>query len=683
MKKKANKNVIPRRINVLFAFVLLLFVILIGRLIHMQIVNQSFYQDRLATASQKKISRSSVRGGIYDASGKALVENKVRQVVTYTRSNKATALAMRTVAQKLLSYVQVNNPTVTQRQKADYYLADPQVYSKVIEALPRDQRLDQAGNRLEESVLYGNAVASLKEDQLNYSKEEEKAIQLFSEMNAASYFETVNLQTEALTAEQIAKIAANENELPGISTGSDWDRVVLDTSLSSLIGTVTTSQAGLPEADAASYLAKGYSLNDRVGTAYLEKQYEDDLQGTHQVKEVQLDKSGNVESIETLQEGSKGNNLKLTLDLKFQDGVSAILKRHFQTELNSGSATYSDGVYAVVMRPNDGSILAMAGYQHDAGAKDIKENALGNITNVFVPGSIVKGATLTAGWQNQVISGNQVLTDQPIQLAGSSVINSWFTNYGQQNLTAVQALEYSSNTYMVQIALKLIGQEYQAGIYLPSDQSVIQAGMTKLRTAYGQYGLGVSTGIDLPSESTGYLPTNYTSWNYITESFGQFDNYTPLQMAQYAATVANGGKRIAPHLVAGIYDNAEDGGLGKEIRGITGKELNQVDLSASDMGLIQEGFYEVVHGTSGFTTGTEMNGASLSISAKTGTAETFVTNSSGQTEQAINTNIVAYAPSNKPEIAVSVVLPNLTDLNSVTSKAIVKDIVNLYHQLYQ
>ena len=72
------------------------------------------------------------------------------------------------------------------------------------------------------------------------------------------------------------------------------------------------------------------------------------------------------------------------------------------------------------------------------------------MTNVFVPGSVVKGATLTSGWENGAISGNQVLTDQPIVFAGSAPINSWFTQYGSRSINAVEALEYSSNTYMVQ-----------------------------------------------------------------------------------------------------------------------------------------------------------------------------------------------------------------------------------------
>ncbi|MTB64148.1 penicillin-binding protein 2 [Streptococcus sp. zg-86] len=648
----------------------------------MQIINKDFYTAKLAKASQKVITNSSVRGQIYDAKGVPLVENQVEQVATFTRSNKMTARQMKEVAGKLLQWVTVTESDVTPRERADYYLADPEVYAEVVKKLPKEQRLDTDGNFLDESLIYNSAVASLTEEQLAYSDEELKVVELFSQMNAAAYFETVNLVTDPLTAEQIAMIAANEADLPGISTASNWKRVVVPTSLASIIGTVTTQQAGLPEEDAKEYLAKGYSFNDRVGTAYLEKQYEEVLQGQREKKEINLDRNGNVESIQTLQEGSKGKNIKLTIDLAFQDGVNAILKRHFDSELATGSARYSEGVYAVVMEPQTGAVLAMAGYSHDKKTNEVKENALGTVTNAFVPGSIVKGATLTAGWENGIIAGNQVLTDQPIQFAGSTPITSWFTAFGNRNISAVEALQYSSNTYMVQLALSILGQPYIPGMILNENDS-LGASMEKLRGTFGEYGLGVPTGIDLPLESTGFIPKDYTIANYITNSFGQFDNYTPMQMAQYAATVANGGRRISPHIAEGIYANNAEGNLGELLEPIAGKELNQVNLSADEMDLIQQGFYLVVNGASGFTTGRAIGeGASVSISAKTGTAETFVTTESGQILDAVNTNIVSYAPSANPQIAVAVILPNLTDLESSTSKRITTEIINLYQSLH-
>ncbi|MGU8065374.1 penicillin-binding protein PBP2B [Streptococcus suis] len=675
-----NGNFISIRLNILFSIVIFLFLVLILRLADMQIVNHDFYSNKLSTASQKIISNGSVRGQIYDAQGKPLVENQIQQVVSFTRSNKMSAQEMKEVANKLLQWVKVSDVSVTERDKADYYLADTEVYKQVVEKLPKDKLYDSDGNYLEEATIYANAVESLSADLLNYSEQEIMAVDLFKQMNGATYFSTVNLVTDALSAEQVAHIVANESQLPGISTTNNWQRNILPTSLSSVIGTVTSEQAGLPAEDTEYYLSKGYSPNDRVGTAYLEKQYEEVLQGQREKKEINLDRNGNVESIKTIQEGQQGNNIKLTIDLAFQDGVNAILKKYFESELATGSALYSEGVYAVALEPSTGAVLAMSGYKHEKGTSSITEDALGTITSVFTPGSIVKGATISSGWENGIISGNQVLLDEPIYFAGSAPITSWWA-YGSFNIDATEALEYSSNVYMVKIALGLLGQTYSANMYL-NDGDTLTNAMTKLRSTFAEYGLGASTGIDLPLESTGFLPEEYSTANFIMNAFGQFDNYTPMQMAQYVATVANNGKRISPHLVEGIYGNNPQGGLGDLIETVSGKEMNQVNISADEMALLRQGFYQLVNGGGRFNTGSAIGrGAAVTISAKTGTAETYTTTPSGEVVTAVNTNVVAYAPSDNPQIAVAVVLPNLTNENS-TTKAITTEIINLYNSLY-
>ncbi|HFI0364068.1 TPA: penicillin-binding protein PBP2B [Streptococcus suis] len=676
-----NGNFIAIRLNILFSIVIFLFLVLILRLADMQIVNHDFYSNKLSTASQKIISNGSVRGQIYDAQGKPLVENEIQQVVSFTRSNKMSAQEMKEVANKLLQWVNVSNVTITQRDKADYYLADEEVYRQVVEALPEDKKYDSDGNYLSESTIYSNAVDSIPAEALQYSEQDSKAIELFKQMNGATYFSTVNLVTDTLTAEQVAHIVANESQLPGISTTNNWQRTILPTSLSSIIGTVTSEQAGLPAEDAEYYLSKGYSSNDRVGTAYLEKQYEEVLQGQREKKEINLDRNGNVESIETIQEGQQGNNIKLTIDLAFQDGVNAILKKHFESELSTGSALYSEGVYAVALEPSTGAVLAMSGYSHEKGSGEITEDALGTITSVFTPGSIVKGATISSGWENGVISGNQVQLDEPIYFAGSAPLTSWWA-YGSFNIDATEALEYSSNAYMVKIALGLLGQTYSANMYL-NDGDTLTNAMTKLRSTFAEYGLGAPTGIDLPLESTGFLPEEYSTANFIMNAFGQFDNYTPMQMAQYVATVANNGKRISPHLVEGIYGNNPQGGLGDLIETVSGKEMNQVNISAEEMSLLRQGFYQVVNGSGRFNTGSAIGrGAAVTISAKTGRAETYTTTASGDVVTAVNTNVVAYAPSDNPQIAVAVVLPNLTNQSSTTTKSITNEIINLYNSLY-
>lgn len=674
--RKFNSHSIPIRLNLLFSIIILLFMTIIGRLLYMQVLNKGFYETKLASASKTKVTTSSARGEIYDASGKPLVENTVKQVVSFTRNNKMTAADLKETAKKLLAYVGVTSPTLTDRQLADYYLADQDVYKKVVESLPREKRLDSDGNRLSESELYNNAVDSVQTSQLNYTEDDKKEIYLFSQLNAVGNFETGAIATDSLTDTQIALIASASKNLPGISISTSWDRKVLETSLSSIVGSVSSEKAGLPAEEADAYLKKGYSLNDRVGTSYLEKQYEETLQGKRSVKEIHLDKYGNMESVENIEEGTKGNNIKLTIDLAFQDSVDALLKSYFNSELGNGGARYSEGVYAVALNPKTGAVLSMSGLKHDLKTGELTPDSLGTVTNVFVPGSVVKAATISSGWENGVLSGNQTLTDQPIVFQGSAPINSWYTAFSvPMPITAVQALEYSSNAYMVQTALGLMGQTYQPNMFVGT--SNLESAMGKLRSTFGEYGLGSATGIDLPDESTGFVPKDYSFANYITNAFGQFDNYTPMQLAQYVATIANNGVRLAPHIVEGIYDNNDKGGLGELIQAIDTKEINKVNISESDMAILHQGFYQVSHGTSPLTTGRAFSdGATVSISGKTGTAESYV--AGGQ--EANNTNAVAYAPTENPQIAVAVVFPHNTNLTKNVGPAIARDIINLYNQ---
>ena len=674
--RKFNSHSIPIRLNLLFAIVILLFMTIIGRLLYMQVLHKDFYENKLASASQTRVTTGSVRGEIYDATGKPLVENTVKQVVAFTRSNKMTATDLKDISKKLLSYVTVTSPQLTERQIADYYLADPAVYRKTVEALPKEKRLDTDGNQLSESKLYNNAAESIDSNQIEYTEEEKKAIYIFSQLNAVGNFATGNIQTDPLSDTQVAIIASASKELPGISISTSWDRKVLETSLSSIVGSVSSEKSGLPAEEVDTYLKKGYSLNDRVGTSYLEKQYEEVLQGKRTIKEIHIDKHGDIESVKNIEEGSKGKNIKLTIDLSFQDGVDNLLKSYFNSELDNGGAKYSEGVYAVALNPKTGAVLAMSGMKHNLETGELTPDSLGTVTNVFVPGSVVKAATISSGWENGVLSGNQTLTDQPIVFQGSAPINSWYTPYYSSfPITAVEALEYSSNAYMVQTALGIMGQTYQPNMTVGTNN--LESAMGKLRSTFGEYGLGVSTGIDLPDESTGFIPQKFDLANYLTNAFGQFDNYTPMQLAQYVATIANNGVRLAPHIVEGIYDNNDKGGLGELIQAINTKEINKVNISESDMAILHQGFYQVSHGTSPLTTGRAFSdGATVSISGKTGTGESYV--AGGQ--EANNTNAVAYAPTENPQIAVAVVFPHNTNLTKNVGPAIARDIINLYNQ---
>lgn len=687
--KTFRRSHVPFRLNFLFFIIFTLFVALIARLGYLQIVNSEELEAKVKSSSTLTVQTSSPRGMIYDSTGKALVTNKANQAITFTRGRQMTSEDLLETATKLNALIDVPiDKNLTARDKKDFWLADPEHLKEATKRLSSDEK------KLNTSEQYQATVDKVTDEEINFDEAQLKAATIFKRMNGAYELNTVFVKNTDVTDQELAVVAEHASELPGVSTGTDWTRQYnAADSLKSILGSVTTEQQGLPAEQVDEYLAKGYSRNDRVGQSYLEKQYEDVLQGTKTQYEVTLDNDGNVTQQKEVFAGEKGSNLMLSINAEFQEKVESILKTNYQKLIDSGKATYSPGAYVVAMNPQTGEVLAMTGFSHEQGAKEVTENALGTITSAFTPGSVVKAGTLTAGWQTGAISGNQVLIDEPIRLQGSSEKSSVFNRTGQVPLNVVQALELSSNTYMIKVALKMLGLEYVPGMGLPSLSDETQA-YQALRDGFKQFGLGILTGIDLPNESSGisrsveymkkFNADNdgewYTPGNFTDLAFGQFDTYTPIQLAQYASTVANGGKRIQPRLVKAIYGNDENGNLGEVKKEMEAKVENTVDISEEDMALLREGFHQVVHGTDPYTTAKSLAGAKMDLSAKTGTAETVAEGHPDITT--VNSNIVAYGPTEDPQIAISVVLPNLLDEKDHMNLTIAKEIMDTYYDMF-
>lgn len=683
--KSYRKSHVPFRLNFLFFVIFGLFVALIVQLGYLQIVNGDNIEKQLKASSVVEVNGSSPRGMIYDASGKPLVKNQANAAITFTRGNKMTAEDLLKTAQKLATLIDIPiDKNLTERDLKDFWLADPENLKKAQDQLSSKQKALGASDQ------YAATVDKVTDEDIAFNDDQLKVASIFKRMNSAQSLSTVYLKNSDVSDEELAIVAENMTELPGVSTGTDWTRKIVEgSSLASLIGTVTTEEQGIPEENLDEYLAKGYARNDRVGRSYLEKQYEEVLQGSKSKSQITLDNSNNIESQKEIYAGSKGDNLVLTLDAKFQKEVDEILQDNFKSLMDSGAAEYSPGVYAVAINPKTGGILAMSGYQHEAESSKLQENAIGTFINAFVPGSVVKGGTLAAGWENGVLNGNEVLYDQPIRI-GSDVKASIFnpTGANNRNLSAEQALEVSSNSYMMQVALRLMGIEYQPGISIPTVDRQTEA-YSKLRTAFASFGMGTKTGIDLPGEATGIstpvdkLDTVSDGGKILDLAFGQFDTYTTLQLAQYAATVANGGQRFQPHIVSGIYGNDETGGLGSLKSAVEPTVLNEVGLTTDQMKIIQNGFYDAVHGTDAWATATGLASAKMELSAKTGTAETPIVDENGKTINLVNLNIVAYGPSDDADIAVAVVLPQVkSSTTSHPNVKIVKEIMDAYYDLY-
>ncbi|MGX7244877.1 peptidoglycan D,D-transpeptidase FtsI family protein [Enterococcus quebecensis] len=683
MTQKSKKSHIPFRLNLLFFVIFGLFVALIVRLGYLQIAEGQQYAKKADENSTLKIKSSAPRGQIYDAKGNLLVGNKANLAITYTRGKKVQAKDLIPIAYKVSELINVPADELTERDKKDFWLANTENLKAAQKRLTDADKVDEKGNAItDQGTLYGLTVEKVTPEEINFDEHTMQAATIFKRMNSVQELNTAFIKNEGVTQEEIAVIGEHSSEIAGVSTGMDWDREYPnDSDIRSILGQVSSEKSGLPAEEVDEYLAKGYELNDRVGTSYLEKQYEDVLQGHKAISEVTLDSNGKIVTKTPLSEGKKGENLKLTIDLEFQKKIEEVVRGQYQQLLATGNAPYSDGAYVVVMNPKTGAVMAMVALDRDQATNELTSNPLATINKAFEPGSVVKGATISAGYEQGVISGNDVLIDEPLQIYGSKQKSSVFNKIlgNQIQLSAEQALEYSSNAYMMQLVLKMMKTEYQYNMKLPyqtGDPTLFEV----LRKTFGEYGMGVSTGIDLPGESKGLSNKAFDDpdlapmpGHLLDLSFGQYDTYTAMQLAQYASTVANGGTRVAPRLVEGIYDNKSDGTLGELKEELKPKDLNKVDITPAQMNIIQQGFYDVVHGTGVFTTGRYMQGAKLEIAAKTGTAETNV----GE-HITVNSNVVAYAPYDNPEIAVSVVLPHLTSEQGYPNQLMAKAIVDAY-----
>jgi cell division protein FtsI/penicillin-binding protein 2 len=424
------------------------------------------------------------------------------------------------------------------------------------------------------------------------------------------------------------------------------------------------------------YLSHGYSRNDRVGKSYLEKQYEDVLRGQKARVQNVTDRSGNLVSQETVTEGQRGSDLILTIDMELQKQVEDVLTK----AVTSGAAgsRLMDRAFAIMMDPHTGDILAMGGKQlvtdKQTGARKVQDFALGNMTTSYEVGSAVKGATVLAGLDSGAIQPGTVFYDAPLKFAGGTIKKSSHPI----GATGIQnALEQSSNVFMYRTVMSMAGETYRPGGKLNIPPSIFN----KLRSYYSQFGLGISTGIDLENESTG-IRNSVTNepGKALDFGIGQYDTYTPLQLVQYISTIANGGYRMKPHLVKEIREPELDSELKGSIQSSVEPEvLNRITMGQSEINLVKQGFRQVVTGSHG--TGRLLNTGKYrqyNIAGKSGTAETFNKGVSVR-----NSTFVSYAPYDNPEVAVAVVIPSayVAGTSNTLSKTVTGDVIKAYFDL--
>jgi cell division protein FtsI/penicillin-binding protein 2 len=652
-KKQKKKAQLPIRLNILFFIVFLMFSVLILQLGFVQILNGDSYRSEIERTIQDTTENPVPRGKIVDRNHKVIVDNKALYSITYTPAKGVQAKERLDVAEKLANFISMDTKSITDRDKREYW------YLKHTDEA--ESRLsDEEAAELDNAEQYKKILEAIKDDEIKeFSKDELQVIAIKKELDKAYSLTPQTIKNKDVTPDEYAQVAEHLDELPGVNATMDWDREFNSgETFSSLIGSITSKEQGIPADKEDYFLTRGYSRNDRVGKSGLEEYYEDLLRGRKEKIEHTTTKNGTILDSKTLVEGQRGKDLVLSIDIDYQEKVDKIVRDELKKA--KASQPYDNRLLqdalAVAINPKTGELLAVSGQHYDKEKGKYTNAAYKALYDAHVPGSSIKGATILAGLQSGVISPGETIYDSPIKIKGTKQKGSLSKNIGLASDT--DALKKSSNVYMFYIALRIGGENrypFPDGASARFDTAAFQ----KMRNYYGQFGLGVQTGIDYPYESVGYEGGVSTDAGLLMNlAIGQFDTYTTLQLAQYVSTIANDGYRVRPHFLNEVRQPIGDKDkLGPVFKSVDTDVMNRIQMQDSYIQRVQEGFRRAFQEQGG-TGYSYWAGKSYNPVGKTGTAESFYKDGDNLVATD-NYSLVGYAPGNEPEIAFAVIVPYL------------------------
>jgi penicillin-binding protein A len=645
----------------LFFVVFLLFSLLILRLGVVQIVYGDDFKREIERTEDITVNNPVPRGKMYDRNGQIIVDNIPLNAITYTKYQGTKQEEMLDVAEKLAKLIEKDASKVQERDKKDFWIMkNPDEANKKI--TKKEQALFEA-KKLDDKDIYKLILSRVTEKELGVlTKEDLEVLAIYREFTSGYALTPQIVKNKDVTDEEFAVVSENLEYLPGVDTTTDWDRrYAFEDTLKSVLGKVTSSDEGIPKNQLDYYLARDYSRNDRVGKSYIEMQYEDVLHGQKAKVKNKTDKAGNIISTEEISKGQRGKDLVLSIDMNLQKEVENIITEQLWDAKRQSGTALLDRAYVVLMNPNTGEILTMAGKRivrdPETGKQEMQDDALGNITTSYNAGSTVKGATILTGYQTGAINPGQVMVDAPMQIKGTPIKKSWKT---LGSINDLMALRRSSNVYMFKTAISIGGGNYEYNQSLGIGTNT--PAFDTIRQSFSQFGLGVRTGIDLPNETIGYKGPLKQPGFLLDLAIGQYDTYSTMQLAQYVSTIANGGYRIQPQMVKEIREPLmKNDELGPILQELEPKILNRVDMKKEWIERVQEGFRQVTQDPLGTAVGYFGN-KTYNSSGKTGTAEAFYDgpdrNKYGkEPPEVFNLSFVGYAPSKNPEVAMAVLVP--------------------------
>jgi len=689
MKKKINKykyykkrvnieEIIEKRYKILVIIIIIIMALLLSTLFYVQVIRNRYYSNKLNTLTVNIIEGDSTpRGRIYDRNGNIIVDNTSVKTIYYKKPNKVTTKQEIETAYKVAEYIEVNYKKLTEKMLKQFWILNNK--EEINKRITDKEWKDYENRKLTLDDIDSLKLERVTEDDIkDYEDIDKEACYIYNLMNKGYYYTEKVIKKDDVTDEEYAKIAENINTLSGVNVKLDWERYYpYGNTFKTILGSVSSSSSGIPYNLKEYYLDLGYALTDRVGTSYIEYQYEEYLKGTKATYQVNDDGS-----YTELTKGNRGNDIVLTIDIELQQEVEEILEEELIIAKKEKYTEYFDKSYVVINDPNTGEILAMAGKQiieNEDGSYSIYDYSPGVITGSVTPGSIVKGASHIVGYNTGSLQIGEIRKDECIKIAATPIKCS-FRNYGY--IDDLAALKYSSNVYQFLTAIKVGKGNYSYNKPLKIDESAFDI----YRDTFAEFGLGVKTGIDLPNESLGYEGTNRLSGLLLDFSIGQYDTYTPIQLSQYMSTIANDGVRLKPYLLKAVFDSKEEP-LTSLIYETEVKELNKVNTEAKYLERVKEGFKQV---TAPGGTGSGYIDYSYNPAGKTGTAQSFLdTDGDGIIDTATTTaTFAAYAPYDDPEVVFTVISPdvapeevsysNMSRVNTRISQKVSKKYFEIY-----
>ncbi len=581
------------------------------------------------------------RGIITDRNGKVLVSNRLAYTLVFDRSGFADDAALNAAILRLVQLCEETgtgwNDTLPIGRVGNflrYSNARSETFDKFIEK--NDLTSGASGRQLlsELRELY-HVDESLSE------REARLIVGVRYELHSRdSYTFAEDVSTEVLSL-------ITDGRYEGVTIRTASARVYNTALAAHILGTIgpiwQEEWSSSEDTGYVGYADKGYSMNDLVGKDGVEKAFESYLRGTDGRRLITTDETGKITGELYTREPQPGGTVALTLDIDLQADVEAALAETISGMIDKDSN--ERGGAAAVVSVGTGEVLALASYptydlstfneDYDELVNDQRLPMFNRATQgIYAPGSTFKMVTAVAALESGIITPSSIIQDRGIYTYYKDpqpmcwIYSQTGSTHGRINVS--QAITDSCNYFF-----------YEVGRL---------TGIRTLDSYASQFGLGQSTGIEI-GDSSGVLASpewaeshdqEWTDGQTITAAIGQSYNlFTPLQLANYVATLVGGGDHYQAHLLKNVkaYDNS------RLLYMYSDKPMNTVEISDSTLSAVTRGMHELtVSGSVAYA----FENCVVSAGAKTGSAQVGTDIANGV--------FVAYAPYEKPEIAVAIVI---------------------------